>query len=71
MSDRIILCMQCEKPFVITAQEHARLRGRGFDIPKRCPECRRHKFRLPQNDDTDRDVRKKRRRSRDQFPDEM
>ena len=43
MKDKMIICVQCENPFVITAAEQGRLYERGFGIPKRCPDCRQKK----------------------------
>ncbi|UCE33885.1 MAG: zinc-ribbon domain containing protein [Deltaproteobacteria bacterium] len=45
MKDKVITCVQCENPFVFAVAEQARFHERGFDIPKRCPECRKKKFR--------------------------
>ena len=45
MKDRVITCIQCEGSFVFTRTEQERFRARGFDEPKRCPECRKKKFR--------------------------
>ena len=44
MTDRMILCAQCEKPFPVTDTEAEQLQSRGFDLPRRCPECRRKKW---------------------------
>lgn len=44
MADRIILCAQCEKPFRVTEAEMALLESKGFSLPRRCPECRRKKW---------------------------
>ena len=43
MKDKMIICMQCQSPFVLTAAEQGRLHERGFGIPKRCPVCRQKK----------------------------
>jgi hypothetical protein len=45
MKDRVITCIQCENSFIFTRSEQERFRARGFDEPKRCPECRKKKSR--------------------------
>jgi len=44
MKDKVITCVQCGNPFVFAVAEQARFHKLGFDIPKRCLECRRKKF---------------------------
>ena len=46
VKDKIITCIQCESPFVLTAAEQAQLFARGFGIPKRCPNCRKKKSKM-------------------------
>ena len=43
MREKWILCVQCGIEFLLSIDEQERLLSRGFDIPKRCPECRRKK----------------------------
>jgi len=43
MGDLTIYCVQCDNPFTFTVDDQKRLNSLGFDEPKRCPECRRHK----------------------------
>ena len=43
MRDQTLYCIQCDNPFTFTAAEQKRVNSRGFDAPKRCPECRKHK----------------------------
>ncbi len=43
MRDQIIHCIQCDNPFTFTVSEQKRVNSQGFDAPKRCPECRKHK----------------------------
>jgi len=40
----MILCAQCEKPFRVSEAEMALLESKGFSLPRRCPECRRRKW---------------------------
>lgn len=43
MKDISLICIQCGNQFSISFNEYERLFMRGFDIPKRCPDCRKHK----------------------------
>ena len=43
MKDKIMTCIQCNEPFVFTAEERKRNGARGFDEPRRCPDCRKKK----------------------------
>ena len=36
-------CIQCGSFFMIKAAEYGRIRNKGFDLPKRCPDCRKNK----------------------------
>ena len=44
MRDKIIACAQCENEFVFTKAEQEYYQKMGFDEPKRCADCRRHKL---------------------------
>ena len=46
MATSIITCIQCEADFEFTAEERQRYARQGFDEPKRCPSCRKHRLRL-------------------------
>jgi hypothetical protein len=35
--------MQCGKSFVFSLAEQERCEAKGFDTPRRCPDCRRKK----------------------------
>ncbi|MBU0733038.1 MAG: zinc-ribbon domain-containing protein [Proteobacteria bacterium] len=43
MKDKILLCIQCEEPFVFSSEDQARFLTLGFASPRRCPECRKKK----------------------------
>ena len=60
MKDQIRTCIQCESEFIVTAAEQERLLTKGFDIPKRCPACRKNKMKSPKETDN-RSQRDKRR----------
>jgi len=51
MKDKVITCVQCGNPFVFAVAEQARFHKLGFDIPKRCPECRKKKFKAIQTNE--------------------
>jgi hypothetical protein len=48
MKDKTIICIQCGNEFVVTLSEQKRCIYRNFDMPKRCPECRKHKVKIKQ-----------------------
>ncbi|MFH1487538.1 MAG: zinc-ribbon domain containing protein [Pseudomonadota bacterium] len=56
MRDRIIFCFQCEKQFIFTVKERQHYDAHGFDYPKRCPECRKHKQKI--NDKIEKEKKK-------------
>ncbi len=43
MSDRWIVCIQSQRPFLFSLKEQERYVSQGFDFPKRRPECRENK----------------------------
>jgi hypothetical protein len=45
MEDLIMVCIQCEEEFQFSVSEQKKYEDRGYDIPKRCPSCRKHKSR--------------------------
>ena len=51
MKDQFRTCIQCESEFVITVSEQERLHLKGFDIPKRCQECRKNKMKSQRETD--------------------
>ncbi|MFH1672974.1 MAG: zinc-ribbon domain containing protein [Pseudomonadota bacterium] len=48
MGDKTITCIQCGNEFVVTVSERERFLSRGFGMPKRCSECRKHKAKISQ-----------------------
>lgn len=38
-------CIQCGNPFELSEIEKKRFAAKGFDFPRRCHDCRRHKNR--------------------------
>jgi hypothetical protein len=65
MKDKSIICVQCENPFVFSAAEQERFLTLGFAAPKRCPECRKKKFKgVAMNEEWGNKVRQKRVRRR-------
>ena len=45
MEDLILACIQCQENFEFTIDEQEKFEQRGFDMPLRCPQCRKHKSR--------------------------
>ena len=63
--DKSANCMQCGNQFTITSDERERLLSKGFDLPKRCPVCRKNKNRGVSDTHEERDYKKKRKQSRE------
>ena len=40
-----LTCIQCDSSFEYTVEEQRRHDSLGFDAPRRCPLCRKHKIR--------------------------
>jgi len=51
--DRMIQCIQCGKPFLFTAADQERFFSRGFDVPRRCYNCRKKKSKLGNSSEAD------------------
>jgi len=45
MENLVENCIQCDELFEISANEQERCERMGFDLPRRCPQCRKHKTR--------------------------
>ena len=43
MESLYLTCIQCDAPFEFSDNEQGFYRDRGFDTPRRCPVCRKHK----------------------------
>ena len=43
MQDLHLQCLQCGQRFIFPVIEQQKYAAQGFDPPKRCPECRKHK----------------------------
>lgn len=69
MFDKTLECIQCGEVFTLSAAEQERIFSRGFDEPKRCPDCRRHKFRSDEGE-TPKRRREKKRHYRQKFEDD-
>ena len=41
-----IICIQCAKEFEFSIADQIRYERKGFEPPKRCPTCRRHKSKI-------------------------
>jgi hypothetical protein len=60
MESEYLCCIQCEQEFEFTPAEQDLYRQRGFDAPRRCPACRKHKSRTSHGDTERRREGKKR-----------
>ena len=53
MEDKTITCINCGSNFVFTIAEQQRFAASGFDLPRRCKDCRKKKVKggpsSPQN----------------------
>ncbi|MFH1991287.1 MAG: zinc-ribbon domain containing protein [Pseudomonadota bacterium] len=45
MENLILTCIQCNTDFEFGAGEQQKYQERGFDVPLRCPQCRKNKYR--------------------------
>jgi len=43
MQSKWIVCVQCDDEFEFTIADQVRYVKKGFEAPKRCPTCRKHK----------------------------
>lgn len=41
-----LACVQCDAAFEVSARDMERHESMGFDLPRRCPQCRKHKIRM-------------------------
>ena len=41
MADRTLVCNDCQKEYVFTEREQEFYAEKGFEEPKRCPDCRK------------------------------
>lgn len=65
MNDRFLTCIQCENSFLFSVEEQNRYLICGFDDPKRCPDCRKKRFKVFEKPERPRNQKgRKRRRSR-------
>ena len=46
MRDQLIICVQCNTEFEFSAAEQEYYQNKGFNPPKRCPQCRKNKSKL-------------------------
>lgn len=46
MESEWIVCVQCDDEFEFSIADQIRYERKGFEPPKRCPSCRRHKSKI-------------------------
>jgi hypothetical protein len=51
MEEKVIRCIQCGLSFSLTVAEQKRFMSKGFDLPKRCPVCRKNKIKIGNHGD--------------------
>lgn len=66
MGDMVITCIQCKEDFDFSIEEQEKLEKRGFDVPLRCPRCRKNKSRNLHNE-KERKFKGKKKRHRMKF----
>ena len=49
MRDKILECAQCNNDFQFTVAEQIHYLKMGFDEPRRCADCRKHKTKVGDN----------------------
>ena len=64
MEDKLLTCVQCGNQFILSAKEREKLMARGFDLPKRCLDCRKRKYRYFQEEDEEWGKKRKKRHTR-------
>ena len=50
MTVETLSCIQCGREFDFSPEDQQRYAHRGFDLPRRCPACRKHKARGASDD---------------------
>lgn len=46
MESNWVVCVQCDDEFEFTIADQVRYARKGFEAPKRCPICRKHKSKV-------------------------
>ena len=46
METEWIVCIQCDEEFEFSIADQIRYERKGFEPPKRCSECRKHKSKI-------------------------
>lgn len=64
MKEKILDCIQCGGEFVFTVAEQKRVFAKGFDEPKRCPQCRKKKEKSQGTNETWKEKGRKRQNGR-------
>ena len=64
METIVLECIQCQNEFEYTAIEQEYHERMGFDDPKRCPYCRKHKLKVEAKNRRDGRSRKQHERNR-------
>ena len=69
MESKIIQCIQCDNEFEFSVASQLEYEAKGYDEPKRCPECRKRKSKASSSN-SDEKRRNKKKRFHDRYDDE-
>ena len=50
MESKTIKCIQCDTEFEFSVASQREFEAKGYDEPKRCPDCRKRKSKTSTND---------------------
>ena len=67
--DEWLICAQCGNEFLFASEEREKYLSRGFDLPLRCPACRKHRSRLKQGQSKDWNRERRKRRDFKEYVD--
>jgi len=71
MESKILTCIQCDSEFEFSVANQLEYEAKGYDEPKRCPECRKRKSKSSSNTtSSDGKWRNKKKRHHDRYDDD-
>jgi NAD-dependent SIR2 family protein deacetylase len=70
MESKLIYCVQCDAEFEFSVEDQQAYEAKGYDEPKRCPDCRRRKLKSSTNDSDDK-WKTKKKRHHDRYDDDI
>ena len=69
MQSKLIQCIQCNTEFEFSVSSQIEFEAKGYDEPKRCPECRKRKSKASA-DNSNGNWRNKKKRHHDRYENE-